>query len=307
MEEGQGIQSQPIVSVVIPAHNEEKWIATCLESVLRKDAFTDKEVIVVDDASTDRTNEILSDFPVAVIRNDKPVGPSSARNIGVREARGRIVVFIDAHCIVEDAQWIGKILSFFRDPEVGAVAGYFKRQPSRWGAQRLRIRSRIRVIKSANAAYRKSVFEQVGGFDPSIEWAGDKVLTFKIHRSGWKVVHSREIQIVHAEKLWSLKRATLYGSCFFPLLKRYPREMMGKSQAEFSCMGIGLLLTLGLIIDLLYKPPVFTLSFLVIASLLNGAGRDAPLSDMIKDGFYSTVWAFAYYLGAILGVRKALV
>jgi len=125
MEEGQGIQKQPIVSVVIPVHNEEKWIAACLESVLRRDAFTDKEIIVVDDASSDRTNEILADFPVAVIRNNKPVGPSSARNIGVKEARGRIVVFIDSHCIIEDSQWMEKFLSFFRDPEVGAVARYF--------------------------------------------------------------------------------------------------------------------------------------------------------------------------------------
>lgn len=75
------------------------------------------------------------------------------------------------------------------------------------------------MIKSANAAYRKIVFDIVGGFNPSIEWAGDKVLTFKIYRSGWKVVHSREIQVVHAERLWSLKKATLYGSCFFPLQK----------------------------------------------------------------------------------------
>jgi len=305
MEAGQGIKRQPVVSVVIPAHNEEKWISACLESVLRRDAFANKEVIVVDDASSDGTKEILADFPVAVIRNDKPVGPSSARNIGVSRAKGSIIVFIDAHCIVEDDQWMGKILSFFRDSEVGAVAGYFKRQPSRWGAQRLRVRSRLRVIKSANAAYRKDVFEQVGGFDPSIEWAGDKVLTFKIHRSGWKVVHSREIQVVHAEKLWSLKRAALYGSCFIPLLKRYPHEMVGKSRAEFFCVGIGLLLTFGLVADLLYKPPIFTLSFLTLVSLINGVSRDLPLSGMIKDGLYSTIWAFAYYLGAILGVRSA--
>jgi len=82
--------------------------------------------------------------------------------------------------------------------------------------------------------------------------------------------------------------------------------MVGKSQAEFFCMGIGLLLTFGLVADMLFKPPVFTLSFLVLASLANGVGHGVPLSDMIKDGFYSTVWAFAYYVGAILGVRTAL-
>jgi len=300
MESSGGIGERPTVSVVIPAHNEERWIADCLESVLR-DGYRDKEIIVVDDASDDNTCDILRHSPVTVIRNERPVGPSSARNVGVKRARGQIVVFVDAHCIVDDARWIEKFLSFFRDPQVGAVAGYFRRQPSRWGSQRFRVRSHLRVIKSANAAYRKDAFEQVGGFDPSMEWAGDKVLTFKIHRSGWKVVHSRDIQVVHAEKLWSLRRALLYGSCFFPLLRRYPREMMGKSQVESFCVLMGILLTVGALVDFYYRLPILTPSLVVFFTLLNGADRKLSVLSMLKDGFYSTIWAFAYYLGSVYG------
>ena len=154
MEAAERVLKQPVVSVIIPARNEEKWIAACLESVLR-DSFRDKEIIVVDDGSEDGTVEILTRFPVTVVRNEKPVGPSSARNIGVGKARGQIIVFIDAHCIVEDAQWTAKFLRFFGDPEVGAVAGYFRRLPGSEGASlHFRVKSQLRVIKSANAAYR---------------------------------------------------------------------------------------------------------------------------------------------------------
>lgn len=306
MESAQRIGRQPVVSVVIPARNEEKWIAACLESVLR-DSYPYKEVIVIDDASTDSTGEILRSFPVKVIRNQKPVGPSSARNIGVREAKGQIIVFIDAHCIVDDARWIEKFLRFFRNPKVGAVAGYLRREPCREGASlRFRVRSYPRLIKSANGAYRKAIFEQVGGFDPSIEWAGDADLTYKVHRSGWEVVHSRDITIIHAEKLWPIKRAFTYGTCFFPLLKKYPREIINRSFA-LSSMGIGLLLTLGLVTDLLYKFPVFTVSLILFISVLNGVARNVSLSRIFKDGLYTTVWSFTYFLGAICGgVRRVL-
>jgi len=300
-EATQRVETQPVVSVVIPARNEEKWIAACLESVLR-DGFRDKEIIVVDDASEDHTTEILTHFPVTVIRNEKPVGPSSARNIGAKKARGEIIALIDAHCIVDDVQWIGKFIRFFEDSEVGAVAGYLRRLPGLKGAsQRFRVRSQLRVIKSANAAYRKALFEQVGGFDPSMEWAGDLDLTCKICRSQWRVVHSRDIQVVHAEKLWSVRRAFLYGTYFFPLLKKYPPEMV-RSSVHLFCVGIGLLLTLGIITDLFYRLPVAVFSLLVSFSIFNGAAHGVSLTQMLRDGFYSTIWAFAYYLGAIAGV-----
>jgi len=308
METVQRTERQPVVTVIVPAHNEERWIEACLESILKVDNYPNKEVIVVDDASTDRTSEILERFPVTVIRNERPVGPSSARNIGVERAKGEIVVFIDAHCIVDDSEWIQKFVQFFRDPKIGAVGGYFKRDHNK---NRLSLtfrqgKSRLRLIKSANAAYRKAVFEQVGGFDPTMEWGGDAALTFKVHRSGWKVVHSRNIMIVHTENIWPVRKAFLYGTCYFPLRKKYPREKPVRGLL-ISPMVIGILLTFGLTIDLLCRFPIFTFSIMVLVSMLNGAAAHVPIPRILIDGFYTTIWCLAYYLGALYGgVRSML-
>ncbi len=310
METVQTTKCLPVVSIVIPAHNEGKWIAACLESVLR-DGYPCKEVIVVDDGSTDSTNEILKSFPVTVVRNEKPVGPSSARNIGVKEAKGEIVVFIDAHCIVDDEQWIEKFLRFFPDPEVGAVAGYLERKPSRIGASlTFKTSTQQRLIKSANAAYRKEVLEQVGGFDPSLEWVGDAALTYKVRRSGWKIAHSRDIEVVHAEKLWSIKRAFFYGTGFFPLRKRFPHEISIRIDRKFphSSMGMGLLLIFGLVADVLCGFPIFAPSLTVFFSVfMRGTDRNVSILQRLKDGFYTTIWSYAYFFGALFGgVRSTL-
>lgn len=304
MEHTQENQRQPLVSIVIPAHNEEKWIAACIESVLR-DSYPHKEVIVVDDTSTDHTSDILSRFPVNVIRNEKRVGPSSARNIGVRKAKGEVIVFVDAHCIVEEPEWIQKFLQFFQDQHIGAVAGYFKLDS---GRRRLAltlkpVKPEQRLIKSANAAFRKAVFEQVGGFDSGTEWAGDAALTYKIQRSGWKIIHSRDITVTHAEKLWSIKRAFTYGTCYFPLLRRYTRETLTRSRP----IAMGLLLTTGIILDLLFKMPVFTLSFMFFFVGLNGAAHNTSIPRIFADGLYNTVWALSYFLGAIYGLPKHII
>jgi GT2 family glycosyltransferase len=196
---------------------------------------------------------------------------------------------------------------FFRDPQVGAVGGYFRRahNESRLSLTFRQSKSRLRLIKSVNAAYRKAVFEQVGGFDLFMEWGGDAALTFKVHESGWKIVHSRDIMIAHAEKIWPVRKPFLYGTCYFPLRKKYPREKPVRGLL-LSPMAIGILLTLGLATDPLCRLPIFTPSVMVLVSVLNGIAAHVPVSLIIIDGFYTTIWCFAYYLGALYGGFRSI-
>lgn len=82
------------VSVVIPVYNEEKVIAQCIKSLLNQ-TYQDQEIILVDDGSSDKTVEIIKSFPVRLLQQNHQ-GPGAARNLGASQAKGKILVFVDA-------------------------------------------------------------------------------------------------------------------------------------------------------------------------------------------------------------------
>src|SRR5215831_19722844 len=92
-------QLAPAVSVVMPVYNAEATLEECLTK-LGQSTFEDFEVVVVDDGSTDRTKEILSQFPVRVIPSSGRVGPAAARNLGAQVATGEFLFFIDSDVMV---------------------------------------------------------------------------------------------------------------------------------------------------------------------------------------------------------------
>lgn len=108
------------LSLIIPAYNEERYIGACLESVIHQTSPPD-EVIVVENASTDRTAQIAAAFPVRVIREDRK-GLIHARNRGFDEAKGDILARTDADAVLP-ARWIETLRRHFSDPAVDAVTG----------------------------------------------------------------------------------------------------------------------------------------------------------------------------------------
>jgi len=114
------------VTVLIPAYNEEKWIGHCIEAVLEAD-YPSKEVIVIDDGSTDNTYEIASRYAsrgVTVLRKPNG-GKASALNYGLLFASGEIVVCVDADSII-GRETLKNIVKPFIDPHVVGVAGNIK-------------------------------------------------------------------------------------------------------------------------------------------------------------------------------------
>lgn len=110
------------VSVIVPAYNEERSVADCLKSLL-KQTFKDVEIIIIDDGSTDKTKEIVEAFPVKLIEQ-KHLGPGMARNLGAKEAKGKILVFVDSDMIF-DEKFIEKLTEPIRD---GKVIGTFSKE-----------------------------------------------------------------------------------------------------------------------------------------------------------------------------------
>lgn len=167
----------PQVSVVIPVYNGEQTIKRALDSVFAQ-TFPGLEVIVVDDASTDRTTDIVTQYGdrLRIIRSTENQGAGAARNKGIAEARGRWVAFLDA----DDAWKPEKIarqvelLERSSKPVAACATGYDIEKNSRCFAIELNLTpQRFRrdilfgctISPGSTLMVERYVFEEIGGFD----------------------------------------------------------------------------------------------------------------------------------------------
>ena len=178
------VGSPPFVSVVIPVLNGERTIGDCLTSVLQNDYPADRrEILVVDNGSSDRTPEIVKSFPVSCLR-DLRRGAARARNRGIEASGGEIIAFTDADCLAS-TRWLRELVNGFDRPQVGGVAGeilpYPPQTPAERYAARIRHLSPERYLRrpifpfavTANLAFRREVFDVVGLMDPRSPRGGE--------------------------------------------------------------------------------------------------------------------------------------
>ena len=134
------------LSVIIPAHNRASYLSKSIESVLNQSLDRDSyEIMVVDNASSDNTEEVVSSFSEQGVRYvfEERLGLSYARNTGIESASGRYVAFLDDDAVA-DASWLESIVNFFRDfPEAGAVGGkvfpIYEKEKPKWLSKDLEI------------------------------------------------------------------------------------------------------------------------------------------------------------------------
>jgi cellulose synthase/poly-beta-1,6-N-acetylglucosamine synthase-like glycosyltransferase len=193
--------SVPRISVVVPVRNGEESIGACISTLLACNyPAEDREILVVDNGSSDGTAEAIRSYPVTYLF-EPARGVSNARNRGIAAARGEIVAFIDGDCTVV-GEWLTEIARPFEDPGVGCVAGELENLPpqsaaerqaermlGRW--QRFAVNSNPPYAITANAAFRRSVFDEIGRFDPAMPRAQDVELGRRFHqRSELRVAFS---------------------------------------------------------------------------------------------------------------------
>lgn len=112
---------QPDISVIIPNYNNAQYLAKCIAAVWKDPAIL--EIIVVDDASTDNSLEVLAQFPVRVIRNEKNLGPVGSRNIGAQGAKGTYLLFLDADAEINNTYASALRQFLIAHPHAGIVTG----------------------------------------------------------------------------------------------------------------------------------------------------------------------------------------
>ncbi len=198
------------VSVIVPCRNEAGYIEDCLESILHQDLpDVELEIIVADGVSTDGTREYLkhlcAENPTVRLLNNPGRIVSTGLNAALREARGDVVIRVDAHTVYA-ADYIRECLSILRETGADNVGG-----PMRTTAASYRERA-IRAVfhspfavggaRSHNANYegyadtviygcwKKSIFERVGNFDEELVRNQDDEHNLRILRCGGKVYQS---------------------------------------------------------------------------------------------------------------------
>lgn len=180
------------VSIVIPAYNEEKFITNTLKAVLEQN-YSDYEVIVVDNCSTDTTQDIARSFPVKVVSENRK-GTMWACERGRREASGEIIVRMDADCL-PDKRWLARGMKYFNNKNVVAVTGPYYYFDANLIFRNLSLIMQNYIYRPINSIFqyykigaimiggnsfiRSDVLDKIGGFKTSIIFYGDDTDTAK--------------------------------------------------------------------------------------------------------------------------------
>ncbi len=177
------------LSIIIPVYNEELCIENCLIS-LDKQTYNNREIIVIDDGSTDKTLDILKKYQVLIL-HQKHKGPGSARNLGASKAKGEILVFVDADMTFEK-NFLDELTKPISD---GKTIGTFSKNEFVsnkeniwsicWSINRNVPKEKMLPDNYPDTApvfraIKKSEFNKVGGFSTSGEYTDDWSLSRKL-------------------------------------------------------------------------------------------------------------------------------
>jgi glycosyltransferase involved in cell wall biosynthesis len=189
---------KPVISVVIPALNEEKYLGKTLESLQKQD-FKNFEIIVVDNGSIDKTAQIAKNFGARVIFEQKK-GVPFARQAGFEKANGKIIATTDADTILPQ-NWLLKIhQTFLKNPQAVAVTGFFDFYDSSIIFRILFLfLSRLYFLATnsfsgTNIAIKKEAFEKIGGFNFNYLVGEDTNICRRLKKIG-KVIRNHSLLV----------------------------------------------------------------------------------------------------------------
>jgi glycosyltransferase involved in cell wall biosynthesis len=211
------VNNEPFISVIIPVYNGEKFLPVCLNALVGN-SYKHYELIVVDDCSTDRSPYISREKGALVLKMPRQTGPGGARNLGAQQARGEVLFFVDADCVVKP-DTLDRVAKTFVDyPDVAATFGSYDDEPAeknfisqyknlfhRFVHQEAR--SEAETFWAGCGAIRRDTFLAVNGFDaeryprPAIE---DIELGYRLRARGHRILLDKQLQAKHLKR-WTMK------------------------------------------------------------------------------------------------------
>lgn len=321
----------PFVSIIVPCRNEEKFIARCLDSIVANEYPIDRmEVMVIDGMSCDRTREIVSRYAgwypfIALLNNESKIVPN-ALNIGIRNARGEIIMRMDAHSLYKKG-YVAKCVSYLQSSNADNVGGICIAVPGsdnlrsraiaialshRFGVGNAYFRTGTKEPKYVDTVpfgcYKRDVFERFGLFDEDFVRNQDDEFNHRIKKHGGKILLVPDIVSYYfvrdsIPKLW--KMYFQYGY-FKPLIARKLGRLLTFRQLV-PAMYVG-----GICILLALSPfiPAMALLLSLIAASYAGANLAVSLALALRKDFrylfilpavFATIH-YSYGLGYLKGI-----
>ncbi len=225
------------VSVVVPCYNSMKTLEACLQS-LESQQYPKElyEVIVADNGSRDGSPDfVLSKYPTIVLVHAKKKGSGYARNAGIEQAKGQLVLSTDADCVA-DPLWIANLVKAFQaaPSNTGAVGGLIvpfsektrtERYQQAWISQPPVEDSefKIRYTATPNAAFLTSALREVGGFDGTLGF-DDTDLGIRLEAAGYGIAYTRAAVVRHRNPVTLrelYRHRSKYGEFGFTIAKKH--------------------------------------------------------------------------------------
>ncbi len=274
------------VSVIVPAYNEGVVLGPCVDSIAAS-TFENVEIIVVDDGSTDNTPEIVAELkrrhPTLRDFRQANAGKGAALNLGIREASGDVLLFVDADGLFAP-QTIEWMLVPLTDPRVGAVCGDDRpANPDRALTRLLSVLSHVGTgmvrralsllhclpIVSGNiGAFRADLVRSIGGFNEHT-LGEDLELTWRVYVAGYRVAFEPRA-VVYAES-----PSTLRG--LWRQRVRWSRGLLQTAREHWRLIGNPHYGTFGVFLAVnafsMILAPIVQLGVLAAFTVLAGGGR----------------------------------
>lgn len=225
-------QKPPLLSVVIIGHNEGERLLGCLESVKNLVSLDGgMEIIYVDSTSTDDSVERVKEQGITVLEDDaeKP-SAASARNVGWRAAQGKYILFLDGDTVVVPG-FVNEGLSYFSDEKIAIVWGHRREiYPRRSIYHRVLdldwvYQPGLSDFCGGDCLARRSVLEEVGGYDPNMIAGEEPEMCRRIRARGDKILHIDQPMTFHDHHITSFSqywsRAVRSGHAYAKVARRF--------------------------------------------------------------------------------------
>lgn len=226
------LNNSPLVTVAVITRNRADSLKRTLAAIKQLD-YTNYEVLVVDNASTDHTKDVINNWGYKYLFSKKNNGFAKTRQIAVDTAKGEYICWCDDDC-VPDPDWIAIIVTRFQtDPEIALIGGGitnhgFPESMKNKGKELMEANGRLRICRdneqpeffaNLNMAIRSNSIKQIGGYDLFFKGGYEEVdLVLSLKKAGYKVVFEPNAHVHHYHSNVSFKKGRfLYGASLMRL------------------------------------------------------------------------------------------